>query len=140
MSHFNKDIIRIQNTLFQVQPIFKLLQSIAIESDDSQFRSDDSQFPEVAVRDGNSTLVERLVEFVPLEVFGGHVGEDKSWCTGDQVGIGFPVNHSLERDGVMEESFGETGFTGSGIAIEDQDFGSTRDSIGCLKEIRICSN
>lgn len=136
MSHFNKDIISIQNTLFQIQSIFKLLQSIAIESDDSQFRPNDSQFPEVSVCDGNSTLVERFVEFIPLEVFGGHVREDKTWCTGDQVGIGFPVDHSLERDGLMEESFGEAGFTGSGIAVEYQDFGSARDSIGCLKEIR----
>lgn len=139
MSHLHKNIVCIQNTLFQVQTIFKLLKSISVEGDDRQLRTNNSQFPEVAVGDGDSTLVERFVEFVPLEVFGGHVREDKSWGTGNQVGIGFPVDHSLERDGVMEESFGEAGFTGSGIAIEDQNFGSTWKSVGCLKKINKCN-
>lgn len=98
MGHLNKKIVSVQNTLFEIKSVTKFLIAIAVKGDNREFRSNNSQFPEVSVCDGNSTLVKRLVEFIPLEEFGGHVGENKAWGAGYQVGIGFPVNHSLERD------------------------------------------
>lgn len=129
MGHFNKNIISVQNTLIQIKTITKRLKSIMIESENEEFRSANSQLREIFVGNRNLLLIEIFVD--EFQGFGRKVGEDESGSLTDEVFCFFPVNHSLETNAGSKKGFSERGFAGSGIAVEDQDFGST-GFVGCL--------